>query len=359
MSTPTLLDRLKRDKKLPGKDDVTHSQAPKQKEEGQAPKRATPPPRATNDVEEEPKRATPPPRSQSSAEIMREQSQLANVDKSVQFVDVDLIDVETQVRKKFDQDYIRDLCLDFIANDEAPFQPEQPVTLYARGNGRYLLEAGENRLRAVLFGRENKEALGITDPTAFTIIRATIKSNVPAALKKTQKQVKENVLRSDLTYAELAQALVQFFKEHPKATQADAVEWCGFRNANSGRVKVNKALKLLECDKDLQAAVANDELSIAKAFEQQELRKKEVTQPEVTDKPEEKPKAKKTPAKKHQKTQSSISVSSDTLNDVLQVLGWAASQAGIDWAIPENPTRKEVLALLNSPELQALKEKAK
>ena len=154
---------------------------------------------------QEPAVGAPPPRTATAADIMRKQMESASIDQSVRFIDLDLIDVEAQVREEFDMDYIMDLATDFALSPSK--QPDQPITVFSRANGRYLLSRGENRLRAMKFARDNRDALGSQDPTDFTSIRATIAGPEPdTQIEKTQVQVKENVLRDGLKLPELGKA---------------------------------------------------------------------------------------------------------------------------------------------------------
>ena len=310
---------------------------------------------------EEVSRATPPPRrTESSGELLRQQMNAANIDQSVRYVDIELIDIEEQVRTSFDLEYIQDLAIDFTLNDTHPFQPKSPITLFERPNGRFLLDTGENRVRAVKYGRENREELGINDVTAFTQIRASIIGPEPEKIKRIQSQVKENILRDDLNYVELGRALELFFKENPDATQAQAAEWCGFKNANSGRVKVNTALKLMKLDDDLVEQVAKDDLAVQRAFAEQEQRTQSKASANLANQqlatntsatPSTKPAAKKPKAKKQQ----TISLPMEIGVELIQLINWAAKKEGLDeLTLKNSPSRKDVMDAINSDELKEL-----
>lgn len=304
-------------------------------------------------------KGSPPPRSESSSTLLRQQLVAANQDKSVQYIDIDLIDVEDQVRKSFDQEHIEDLAIDFAANTSSPYQPDQPISVYRNG-GRFLLSSGENRLRAVRWGRDHKAELGIDDVMAFTQIRATIiEGDMPDKLQREQRRVKENVMRNDLNDAELGRALLDFFKANPKATQADAVAWCGFQKANSGRVKVNRALKLMKLDADLIEQVSSNKLATDRAFKEQDLRRQQAQAPGAT-------KTEKTAAKapartskasnsiKARKSQT-VELSLDQAHKAALLITELAQKHQLDFtAVTENSSRKEVLDLLNSPLLEEL-----
>lgn len=210
----------------------------------------------------------------SSADVLQEQSQAARVDQSVQYINLELIDVEAQVREEFDQDYIEDLATDFAISPTK--QPDQPVTVWARNNGRFLLADGENRFRAMMFAAENREALGVKDLSAFTAIRATIKEGEPNKLERIQAQAKANLLRDNLTDVEIGKAAALYLEMNKDASRGDVADWIGFRNRSSGRVRVTNALKLVNtCSADLIEQVAKGTLGTANAFKIQAERDKE------------------------------------------------------------------------------------
>ncbi|MDX1694891.1 MAG: hypothetical protein R3208_14085 [Ketobacteraceae bacterium] len=306
-------------------------------------------------------RATPPPRkTESSGALLRQQMNAANIDQSVRYVDIELIDIEEQVRTSFDLDYIQDLAIDFTLNEAHPFQPKSPITLYERPNGRFLLDTGENRVRAVKYGRDNREALGVNDVTAFTQIRASIIGPEPEKIKRVQSQVKENILRDDLNYVELGRALEMFFQENPNATQAQAAEWCGFKNANSGRVKVNTALKLMKLDQDLIDQVAADELAVQRAFAEQEQRTQTQASGNLVDSLQDasdtnSAPSKPAPKKAKPKKQQTISLPLEVGVELISLINWAAKKEGLDeFSLKKSPSRKDVMDAINSDELKEL-----
>lgn len=210
----------------------------------------------------------------SSADVLTAQADAARVDKSVLFIDLELIDVEAQVREDFNQDYIEDLATDFAL--AATHQPNQPITVWKRANGRYLLDDGENRYRAMKFAGEHRNELGVSDLAAFTTIRATVRGEEPSKLDRIQAQAKANLMRDQLNDVEVGKAAQLYLQEHPDARQEDIARWLGFSKVASGRVKVANALKLLStCDADLIQQVGKGELSVKNAFKVQDERAKE------------------------------------------------------------------------------------
>lgn len=315
----------------------------------------------------------PPPKTITAADVMRNQMSAASIDTSVRFIDLDLIDVEEQVREDFDDAYILDLACEFAL--DPTHQPQNPVTLFERENGRYLLDTGENRTRAMRYAREHREEFGVTDPTAFTAIRATIRGPEPTQLKRTQSQVKENVLQKNLNMLELGKGLLQFFGDNPDASQAEAAAWCGFRNQESGRVKVNTALKLMRCDTDLLERVKQKDLSVQRALEIQDARtreqqmeklspEKEIPAPKagtskddtggaVATPPPEKGEGAKPKRSKlleaAPKKQMTVTVPLERALQIGQLVNWIATQKGLEpLVLGATPGRKEAMAFINS-----------
>jgi len=304
----------------------------------------------------------------SASSILTDQHEAARVDQSVQLIDLDLIDVEDQVRKDFDIGYIEDLAVDIATSENK--QPNQPVTLWKRDNGRFLLDDGENRYRSMKFARENKTELGINDPVAFTFIRATIRGAEPSKLDRVQSQAKANLLRDNLNDVEIGRAAQMFLEENPDATQTVIAKWLGFQKTGSGRVKVANALKLMnECDQDLIELVEKGELSIKKAFKVQDERKSEgagesndsedSTGHGDSDKksPAKKSKADKTLEKaKSGKKATNLSVSMDALRLAAGIIVHVAKDKGVsvDVASLNNLDRKELLKVFDAEVLDEI-----
>lgn len=209
-----------------------------------------------------------------TTDISLDETRDANTDPSVVLLDMDLIDIEEQVRREFDQDFIEDLACDFALSPNN--QPNQPVTVWTRPNGRYLLDDGENRYRGMDFAAKNRKQLGIKDLTAFTTIRATVRGAEGNKLDRVQSQAKANLLRNQLTDVEIGNAARLYLEENPEATHTDVAKWLGFQKEGSARVKISNALKLLNnCDQDLINLVKVGDLGARKALKIQDERNTE------------------------------------------------------------------------------------
>lgn len=276
-----------------------------------------------------------------SESLISKENTLHDIDTSVRLIDLDLIDIETQIRSTFDENHVADLALDFISS--GLMQPKQPVTVYRRDNGRYLLDAGENRLRAMRYADAKRDGLGITDPAAFKRIRATILGDEPCKLDRLQSQARENLLRADLNDVDLANAVKQFMEANPKASQTDAAKWVGFINIASGRVRVNNALKLLTCDDDLIAGVRRGEIAASRALVMQAERNSR----DCNDPMKPKHKTDKKPA--------ALPVALDSLKLVSEILLAIAAPLGIELKAGQGELDcKGITALLNAPALREL-----
>ena len=110
---------------------------------------------------------------------------------------VDQIEVRRQVREHFDEEALRELAADIDANGQL-----QPIVVSPLNGGRFLLDAGERRFRAIrLLGRDQ--------------IRATIRRSAgdEEACTRVLVQLAENDQRQDLTKIEVARAIVRLQKE--------------------------------------------------------------------------------------------------------------------------------------------------
>jgi hypothetical protein len=180
------------------------------------------------------------------------------------------INVENQVRKQFDEEYISDLACDFLqAKDK---QPTSPISLWLKGE-QYVLATGENRLRALTVNYE-------ADNSNPAVIKSIVVGKYPRSkASRLQGQIKENLLRKNLNLGELALALQSYFNENPKANNVDAAKWCGYVNSDSGRKKIAKAKLLMEGDPEILQKVVAGEMSEAKAIN--EIKPKNTPAPEI------------------------------------------------------------------------------
>jgi hypothetical protein len=204
----------------------------------------------------------PPPPPKKTTDVFAAQAEESSIDRSVKFIPLDLIDVEEQIRKNFDPQRIEDLALDFSSSPTK--QPAQPITVWKKPDGRYLLNAGENRLRAMKLNRDQ------IDPVDYASIRASVESGpAPESLViRNVHRAKENIMRDDLDWIELGVAVAALKKERPDLTQAQISEEFGFKNSSTGISKISKALKFLkekETNPDVFDSVAAGEMSFNKA----------------------------------------------------------------------------------------------
>ena len=281
--------------------------------------------------------------------------QQANSDTSVILIDLDLIDVEAQIRQEFDQGYIEDLASDFAANPTR--QPNQPVTVWKREGGRYLLDDGENRFRAMHFAKSHRKELCIEDITAFTTIRATVRTDEPNKLDRIQSQCKANLLRDDLSPIEIADAAQLYLEENPSGTQAEIAKWLGFQKLSSGRVKVSNSLKLVnKCDADLVESVRVGEISMTTAFDIQDARRREQNAAsknrdgKTTDDEESKAKAKLDKAKSG-KNSVSVSIDLEALKTAAQIIKIIAVQNETGTELFGEFERKDIVKIFKEENL--------
>ena len=281
--------------------------------------------------------------------------QQANTDTSVILIDLDLIDVEAQIRQEFDQNYIEDLASDFAANPTK--QPNQPVTVWKREGGRYLLDDGENRFRAMHFAKSHRKELGIEDITAFTTIRATVRTDEPNKLDRIQSQCKANLLRDDLSPVEIANAAQLYLEENSSGTHAEIAKWLGFQKLSSGRVKVSNSLKLVnKCDADLVESVRVGEISMGTAFEVQDARRREQSAAfknsdgKATNGEGSKAKAKLDKAKSGKKSVK-VSIDLEALKTAAQIIKIIAVQHETETELFDKLERKDIVKIFKEENL--------
>ncbi len=129
-------------------------------------------------------------------EQARDANTLSVVSDSSSFVvPVDLIEVEEQARKTFDD-------LEELAETIREHGQLQPILVQTKPNGKYLLVGGERRLRA------------IRDVLMEKTIRATVEEKDLGSLDIRLKQLVENKQRKDYPPLELAEELSELKKRH-------------------------------------------------------------------------------------------------------------------------------------------------
>lgn len=150
-----------------------------------------------------PKKAKPTPAEQ-VAKMRQASIDLAPPPEELQIINVpvDLIDCKEQVRKKFNESALAELADDITARGVM-----QPVLLRPHENGRYLMIAGERRLRAS---------------------RIAQKTTVPAIIQQIgdataeDMQLAENIQREELNLADTAAAVRRIYNHSQSVTETAA-----------------------------------------------------------------------------------------------------------------------------------------
>lgn len=149
---------------------------------------------------------------------------------------VDLIDVETQVRREFVEDGIRSLAEDIRCNGLL-----QPIGVYER-NGSFVLVFGERRLRA-------KKLL--EDKTIWAAVL-----NGPAdEAEVITAMVAENAKREDLNPIDRAKAY-ELLKSHGAGTLSEVAQRCGVSSS-----AVSESLALLDLPDWIQQHLMKGEIT--------------------------------------------------------------------------------------------------
>lgn len=149
----------------------------------------------------------------------------------VHLVPLDIIDVEEQIRKEFNQESIEEL-----ARDIAERGLMQPILLNPTTSGRFTLISGERRLRAVKHnGQEGIPAL-------------LTKASTDDALLM---QLAENIQREELSFDDEVKAIAKLYEilgslKEVAAKVKKSVPWCSKRYAMTKRELHYLARNLLE-----------------------------------------------------------------------------------------------------------------
>lgn len=150
----------------------------------------------------------------------------------VLYIEMDLIQVNSQVRSEFSDD---DNCIEDLAQSIEQHGLLQPIVVRPIDDGMYALVAGERRLRAMRSLERTEIAAQVMDMTEE---------------QAAQAQLAENIQRKNLTMMEEAQAL-----------RADVQE-LGIDGAmekhNKGRAWFSKRLKLLNLPKSAKELVSDN-----------------------------------------------------------------------------------------------------
>ncbi|EOH2488079.1 ParB/RepB/Spo0J family partition protein [Campylobacter jejuni] len=140
-----------------------------------------------------------------------------------------------QPRKNFDQE-----ALDELANSIKEFGLIQPIIVFKKKNNKFILIAGERRLRAV-------KALGKKEILAFI---ADIDEN-----KLRELALIENIQRENLNPIELANSYKDLMQVH-KITQENLAELI-----HKSRTQITNTLRLLNLDIRTQELIASGKIS--------------------------------------------------------------------------------------------------
>lgn len=316
-----------------------------------------------------PSKEAPKAAENSLAAQQRAEREAANQDNSVRYVDMKLIDKEDQTRKEFDQEYIESLAADFASVSSK--QPDNPITLWEKPDGRFMLATGENRLFAM---EHNLNTLG----DEYISIRATIYAEAMPEnfFDREAVRLRENVKRKGYNDAELALSADLYKKEHPEASLADIAKWMQFPNIATGRNVISRCMKLLEADSDIFEQVRKGDLKLNAALNMIKAREKEAkleTQQEGYELEQEldgtaqdeegqpKPPVKKPVTKKSDQIASgkkkvTYSITEDDANNVITIINHLGQQLDPEsdqLLDPKKYTRKDFKVLLSEhlPEL--------
>lgn len=174
------------------------------------------------------------------ADVMLRHAQELAADPDSVILSVDQIEVHEQVREHFDEESLKALAADIAAHGL-----HQPIVVTHLRGSRFLLEAGERRLRA------------IRDVLKQDVIRATIRrtQNNEAEYTRDLVQLAENEQRENLTKLEVARAIERL---QSKTGWADAEI---AERMHRSRSWVTRVRGLLEAPQAVQQAIESGEIS--------------------------------------------------------------------------------------------------
>jgi hypothetical protein len=175
---------------------------------------------------------------------------------------------------------------------------------------------------------------------------------------------------------EIGRAALLFLEANPEASHTDVAKWLGFKNSNSGRVKVSESINLItRCDDDLIKLVEDKQLGLRKALKIRDERNREALHPsssevqldiegdsditEITTSPKKAKKSEKLLKKSTGAKKVNISVGLETLIKTAKILELVASMNDMDCSVFEGELdRKAIMKIFDLDLLTDIHNKA-
>ena len=176
----------------------------------------------------------------SQSDVMLRNARELAADPDSVILSIDQIEVRDQVREHFDEESLQSLAADIAANGQ-----HQPIVVTHLRGSRFLLEAGERRLRA------------IRDILRRDEVRATIRRAHADEAEYTRAlvQLAENEQRENLTKLEVARAIAKL------QSQTDWTDVEIAERMHRSRSWVTRVRSLLEAPEAVQKAIESGEIS--------------------------------------------------------------------------------------------------
>jgi len=185
-------------------------------------------------------------RDSSQSDNQKRQAVTVQADNAAQVLALDLIDVEVQVRRSFDEEFIKNLAANIKEHGQL-----QAVNVTKIDNGRYRLTSGENRFRAMCYLRKRYPANPL-----FQTIRATIDYCVDET-DRFVKQFHENVQRKSLNVVDEAKAIARLRDALGLKTEREIAS-----ALHIPQKRVNRRLKILKQPEAVQLAIVAGDISL-------------------------------------------------------------------------------------------------
>lgn len=167
-------------------------------------------------------------------------------DDTALLLSLDVIDVEIQIRRSFDEVFIKNLAANIKEHGQL-----QAVNVTKLDNGRYRLNSGENRFRAISYLHECYPTSSI-----YQAIRVTVDHGVDDT-DRVLKQFHENVQRNELNLLDEARAIAHLRDVLGLKTERDIAA-----ALHIPQKRVNRRLTILAQPEAVQIAVAAGEISL-------------------------------------------------------------------------------------------------